>query len=299
MSRLLPYLFASALLLPGLAFADEDDDDETEEDEDEDEERDEKRSKDDDDEPELTSEQLDALRKFKRKRLRVQDVQITTTYVRGGVSTGSSTRFSWRINGAGETSMNTEEFIDTIGDRKMRKKYDADEKKDMAMLGVGMGVGGGILGAGAVLAGVFGSQMQAALDSGSYLLSEFDLDSCDAYYGDDPDDANDLRACNEAASFQPGAIAGGVLLATGGTIMGIAGYLTAWFRIAATWPGKYYDKEDAFDEVDKYNYELARELGFTKEQAKALILSRVDTRRPMFEMEARFGFGFVGVSGRF
>ncbi len=271
MSRFVALTFALALVVPGLASAE-------------------------DEATELTTEQLEALRKFKRKRIRVQDVQITTTYVRGGVSTGSSTRFSWRITGGGEDAMNTMQFIDAIDDTATRKKYVADEKKDMALFGVGMGAGGGILGAGAVLAGVFGSQMQAALDSAPGYVSSVDLDSCDLYYEDSP---GDLAACNQAASFQPGAIAGGVLLATGGTIMGVAGYLTALFRIQATWPGKYYSKDDAFEAVDQYNYELARELGFSEAEAKALLLSRIETRRPTFEARPAFALGFVGITGRF
>ena len=255
---------------------------------------------------ELSAETLERLRAYKNRRLRIQDVQITTTYVQGGQSTGSSTRFTWRIGGGAGTAVPTSQFIELTNDEARKVRFLADQRRDMTALGVGLGISGGVLAAGGILIGTSVSkidEVKARVASEGGTLYITDLENCEGEYGPGgsrgTDEERFLADCLEAAPYRPRIWVGTGLLIGGATAMGVVAYFVGSARTRAEWPSSYYSKEDATEAVDQYNYDLARELGFTDQEARRLILSLHAPPRPRVELQPLIGLGSVGVVGRF
>ena len=217
--------------------------------------------------------------------------------------------------------------METIGDTTKLGKLDRSLKEIDRDLGIGMGVSGGIMVAGAIATAIEAPQVEVLdnmwgqfsyggepddYDDGIYQDCIGTTDSGSQARRDCEDreaellaeaiaDYNEDKAAGEAelAQHAGGLVFGVSMLTAGGTAMGVVGFIHLLKTSSANNVRSHYDKPAAREAVQEYNYELAKELGFTDEEAQRLkLISRVNPRRPRLKAEPMFGFNFVGIRGR-
>ncbi len=106
-----------------------------------------------DDEPELTPEMARALKEYDRRRLVRRPLQITTTYVTNGQTTGTSVSMSWVVMDGGGTNITGIGFAEMMGDRATLRQMDREKRKGNIGFGVMMGIAVPLIIGGYALAG--------------------------------------------------------------------------------------------------------------------------------------------------
>ncbi len=216
-----------------------------------------------DDEPELTPEMARALKDYDRCRLVRRPLQITTTYVTNGYTTGTSVSMTWVVMTGGGSEVTGIGFADMLGDDAMLTQMETERRKGKTAFGVFLGTGIPMIIGGAILIDEFiGESLAAGIYGGGH----------------------------------PGMAGGVALLATGITFASIC-YIPLVVPLGKQkWVAFYYSPEETDRMIDEYNAEVREELGLS--ETDVLMLDMFG-RRPRVEITPVFGGNYLGIVGRF